>query len=162
MMRAVAHPSVTEPTVKELLKARKVIRRTVRSNWGTNTEASRIEVVYDVRRIASPHENIGLRLTAWLPLATGGTPPYPSVSLLWHGERIRCVDWKWREDVIKDNLVTGIVRRWHEHQWTDTDHGRFVVSANHFVKNPDFWGLMRVCLKRWKIADSTRQMRLGE
>src|SRR5690348_8759557 len=115
MMRAVSHPNVTEATVKELLKTRKFIHHTVRSNREV-PGGSRVETAYDVRRIAAPNEDIRLRLTVWVASATGGTSAYPSVSLLWHGVRIRCVDWKWREDVIKDNLVIGIVRKWHEHQ----------------------------------------------
>ena len=157
------HPAVIESQVRICLKARKFIYREVRSNLEQYREAPIVEVIYDIRRKDLPDVDQRMRLSARLARALPGGPrPVPGVALRWHGERIRGIDWKLREDVVKDGFVVGLVRGWHEHRWTDTDADRYVINVNRFVKNPDFMGLLRQCLGRWHIEYSVQQLQLKE
>ena len=160
----VAQRRITEAEVKLLLKTGKLIFREVYNNYAQANEASEIKVVYDIRRKDNPTLNLHLQFSARLerPTISVGPRPTPGIALRWHNSRIRGISWRLQHDVIQNGVVTGKVRGWYEHQWTDTDEDRFIVDINRNVKRADFWALVRFCLKRWNIEDSNKQYGLGE
>lgn len=164
MMRAVSHAALTDYSVRQLLRAKKFIYKELANNWDRRASVPRIELIYDIRRVSSPNQDLRLKFSARLSQSAGAVlpRPLPGVALLWHGERVRGIDSKLRHDVIKNDAQIGIVRGWHEHQWTEMDGDRFVINANRTIKQPDFWTLVRICLKRWNIEYSDAQLRLGE
>jgi len=79
--------------------------------------------------------------------------PRPSASLLWHGQRIRGIDHKIVHSEIKNGIIVGKIRGWHEHQWITSDGDSFVVDVNNALRNvqEDFKSILRFCMKRWRI-----------
>lgn len=156
-------PPFTEADVDFLLKTRKVIQGVTRDTTD-DPDADLLEISYRIVRIHNPHDDIKLRLQARRPKPVLQTPhrARPSAALLWHGERIRGIDHSIRHDRIKDGLVVGIVRGWHEHQWTLVDRDRPVVSVSRQMKKiqEDFRSVLHFCMRRWKIElieDEDRQ-----
>lgn len=82
--------------------------------------------------------------------------------MLWHGERIRGIDHKIVHPRIKNGLVVGEVRGWHEHRWTLADRDGPVMNVNEKMKDiqGDFRSILRFCMTRWHIEmqeDEDRQ-----
>lgn len=153
----------TEADVAYLLKARKVIQGITRDTTD-DPDADLMEISYRIVRLGNPVEDIKLRLQARRPkpvLATSHRPR-PSAALLWHGERIRGVDYSIVHERIKDGVKVGKVRGWHEHIWTVADGDRQVVSIARQMKKiqEDFRSILQFCMARWRIElikDEDRQ-----
>lgn len=154
----------TEADVNYLLKTRKVVQNIVKDTT-SDENASLLEIVYRlVRAVDDPSDDIKLRLHARRPKSVLATlpKPKPSASLLWHGERVRGIDYKIVHSRIKHGLVVGEVRGWHEHRWTLEDGDKPVISVNEKMKNiqEDFRAILRFCMTRWRIEvqkDEDRQ-----
>ena len=157
-------PKFKQADVDYLVKARKFIYRTIEDNsdWARKhplTEApNELRIRYEIRRKDNPHEDIRLQFYARKemesPLAKWGT------SLLWHGERIRGIDHKLREDRIYGGLIVGFIRHWHEHIWTDEDRDRNIIDVNSVIKNEDKRSIIELCMDRWNIEGYGVQYRL--
>lgn len=149
-----SHAPFTEAEVNYLLKARKVIRGVIRDTTD-KPDAPLLEIIYRVARVDRPNDDIKLRLSARRPKPVMATMPRPrpSAALLWHDERIRGIDRKIVHSVIKNGIIVGRVRGWHEHQWTAVDGDSAVVNVNRAMRNvqEDFKSLLRFCMKRWRI-----------
>lgn len=161
-----SHAPFTEADVNYLLKARKFIHGLIRDNTASE-DAPILEVVYRVRRVDRPNDDIKLRLSARRPKPVMATMPRPrpSASLLWHSERVRGIDRKISHPEIKNGIVVGKIRGWHEHQWTMGDGDRFVIDINNAMRNvqEDFKAVLRFCMERWRIEvdEDDRQQILG-
>jgi hypothetical protein len=88
--------------------------------------------------------------------------PKPSAALVWHGERIPGIDRKIVHAKIRNGLVVGEIRGWHEHRWDAINHDSLVFDVNTAMKNiqEDFRSLLRFCMQRWRIEvkeDEDRQ-----
>ena len=156
-------PPFTEANVEYLLKARKVIQGITRHTTD-DPDADLLEISYRIVRIGNPGDDIKLRLQARRPKPVLATlpKPKPSAALLWHGERIRGIDHKIVHPRIKDGLVVGKVRGWHEHIWTLADRDSRVVGIDKQMKKiqEDFRSVLRFCMRRWRIElikDEDRQ-----
>jgi hypothetical protein len=144
----------TEADVAYLLKAKKLVQ-TVLKDTTDDQSASLLEVIYRVVRADNPSDDIKLRLSARRP-----KPPLetlhrlrPSVALQWRGHRIRGIDRKIVHPVIKNGLIIGKVRGWHEHVWTSTDEDNSVIDVNGVMKKvqEDFRSILQFCMVRWRI-----------
>lgn len=144
----------TEANVRYLLKARKIVQGVVKDTT-SDENAPLLEIVYRIVRINNPVDDIKLRLHARRPkpVLVSLPRPRPSASLQWHGERIRGIDHKIVHDVIRNGLVVGKVRGWHEHRWTVVDGDRRVINVNEEIKKiqEDFRSILRFCMERWRI-----------
>ncbi|HXQ38707.1 MAG TPA: hypothetical protein VN843_32195 [Anaerolineales bacterium] len=156
-------PPFTEADVRYLLRTRKVVQGVIKDTT-TNPAAPLLEIIYRIIRAGNRVDDIKLRLHARRPKPVLDTliRPRPSASLLWHGERIRGIDHKIVHDVIKNGLIVGEVRGWHEHRWTLMDRDRPVISVNDEMKKiqEDFRSILRFCMARWRIEveeDEDRQ-----
>lgn len=156
-------PPFTEADVNYLLKARKIIQGVTRDTTD-DPNADLLEISYRIVRVGSPLDDIKLRLQARRPKPVRVTlpKPKPSSALLWHGERIRGIDHKIVHPRIKDGLLVGKVRGWHEHVWTFADRDAQVVSVEKQMKKiqEDFRSVLRFCMARWRIElieDEDRQ-----
>lgn len=106
--------------------------------------------------------NSGLQARRPKPVLATLPKPKPSTALLWHGERRRGIDHKIVHPRIRDGLVIGKVRGWHEHYWTVIDRDKRVIGINRQMKNvqEDFRSVLRFCMARWRIElteDEDRQ-----
>ncbi len=70
-----------------------------------------------------------------------------SCSLLWHGCRIRGLDYEIRHD----NPDGTVVRGWHEHIWNDEDADARVIPARPRVGGADLRGVFQWGLDKWNI-----------
>jgi hypothetical protein len=161
-----SHAPFTEADVNYLLKARKFIQSVVRDTTD-NPDSPLLEIIYRVRRLDRPNDEIKLRLSARRPkpvMATAVRYIRPSAALTWHDERIRGIDRKIVHVITKNGLSVGKVRGWHEHQWTEADGDSNVVDANKVMRNvqEDFKSILRFCMNRWRIEvrDDDRQLLL--
>jgi hypothetical protein len=149
-----SHAPFTEADVNYLLKARKFIHSVVRDTTD-NPDAPILEIIYRVRRLDRPDDDITLRLSARRakPVLATMPRPRPSAALLWHGQRIRGIDYKIAHSVIKHRVIVGKIRGWHEHRWTTEDGGSPAFDVNKAMQNEqeDFKSILRFCMKRWRI-----------
>jgi hypothetical protein len=161
-----SHAPFTEAEVNYLLKARKFIHGLIKDTTD-NPDAPILEVVYRIRRLDRPDDDLKLRLSARRPKPVLATMPRPrpSAALLWHGERIRGIDRKIVHSAIKNGVTGRKVRGWHEHRWTTADGDKQVVDVNSAMRNvqEDFKSILRFCMKRWhiEVRDEDRQLVLG-
>jgi hypothetical protein len=144
----------TEADVRYLLRAKKFIHSVIKDTMESQ-EAALLEIIYRIARVDNPSDEIKLRLSARRPKPPAETLPRlrPSVALQWHGKRIRGIDRKVVHPVIKNGLIVGRVRGWHEHRWTSTDEDNSVIDVNEVMKNvqEDFRSILRFCMERWRI-----------
>lgn len=143
------HP-LTRYAVEELVQVRKVAGRT-RSLGVVGELPMRI----DLRRVDSPTIDIGLLFetrTPRQPLPGVPSVKRPSASLMWHGHRVRGIDWTIKHEVIRYGVPTGeIIRGWHEHYWTEEDEGKSIREPNPSPKNEDMTALIVWCCANWNI-----------
>lgn len=144
----------TEADVAYLLRAKKFVQ-TVLKDTVDDQNAPLLEVIYRIVRTDNPVDDIKLRLAARRPKQRVETfqRPRPSAALQWHGYRIRGIDRKIVHSVIKNGLIVGEVRGWHEHRWTSTDEDNFVIDVNEAMRkvHEDFRSILRFCMKRWNV-----------
>jgi hypothetical protein len=153
----------TEADVSYLLRTRKIVQGVIKDTT-SDEDASLFEVIYRVARVGDPGDDIRLRLHARRPKPVLASLPRikPSASLLWHGERIRGIDYKIVHSRIRNGLVVGEIRGWHEHRWTEADRDKPVRDINETMKKvqEDFRSIIRFCMTRWRIQlkdDEKRQ-----
>src|SRR6266480_4713836 len=144
----------TEADVSYLLRAKKFVQ-SVMKDTTDDQAAPLLEIIYRIAQVDNPTDEIKLRLSARRPKPPLETlhRPRPSVALQWHGYRIRGIDRKIVHPVIKNGLIVGKVRGWHEHEWSSTDEDNSVIDVNEAMKNvqEDFRSILRFCMKRWRI-----------
>jgi hypothetical protein len=66
-----------------------------------------VPLLFDIRKVDSPFIDLELALGSWLiPTPPSGLPSVrrPSVSLLWHGQRIRGINWTIKHEVLRDGI----------------------------------------------------------
>jgi len=108
-----------------LISARKIIHRVVEDNTSGNYRASasphsppELRITYEIRRKDNPGQTIKLQFHARKEQgARWGT------SLKWKNVRVRGLDYKLREDVIRGGLIVARLSHWHEHVWTGGKRG---------------------------------------
>lgn len=118
----------TQYQVDELVAASKiavkVLENTLKPDNKGGKNPSEKTVKFAIRKKDSPTVDLVLVLSGRIKIKklTGVASIHkPGVALIWHGKRIRGVDWRIKHDVIEDGIVTGFIRGWHEHIWTDKD-----------------------------------------
>lgn len=151
--------------VDYLVAAKKFISRTVEDNSGWKRKRpsdppTEIRITYDIRRKDNPGEDIGLRFHARKELG----PPFAhwGASLKWQTVRIRGLNYKLREDIIRDGLIIGKIRHWHEHIWNEQDGDKNIIDANDLVKNEDMRSIIELCMRHWNIEGFGEQLRLEQ
>src|SRR3954471_13922144 len=120
--------------------AGKILQNTLRGDKQGRSTPSVKEIRFAVRKKDSPNVDLVLILSGRIKVKklTGVASIHkPGVALLWHGKRIRGVDWKIRHEVIQSGVVTGFVKGWHEHICTDQDEDGFIVPVDPKMKNED-------------------------
>jgi hypothetical protein len=148
-------PAFTQADVEYLVAARKFICRTVEDNTTVYPLPYEMRLTFDIRKRDYPQQDIGLRFRAL-------REPHSVISkwgiaLLWHGKRIRGIDYKLREDIIDGGLIIGHLRHWHEHFWTDKNQDKNIIDVNSLVKNEDMRALVELCMARWNIEGYSEQ-----
>jgi hypothetical protein len=144
----------TEYDVQKLVRAGKFIHKVMQDNTQPGSDPlTEKRILYDVRKKDSPKHDIKLRLFARLSasLPGVGVKSTAGISLQWKGRNIRKVDYKLRHDVVQNGIVTGFIRGWHEHIWTDEDEDRYIVEADPPVKQSDLRAVLRWCFMKWNI-----------
>src|SRR3954471_24022007 len=116
-------PNLTQSDVNYLLAARKFVFRTIRDNtkWEQKKEPKPDELVlvFEIRRCDNPTKDVRLRFIARKELDKPNRRW--GVSLQYMGVRVRGIDHKLREDNIKNGLIAGFIRHWHEHVLNEID-----------------------------------------
>lgn len=123
----------TEYQVNQLMAASKVAGKVLHNTMKTDDAATMKEIRFAIRRKDRPSIDLALVLYGRIKikkLPGVASIHKPGVALLWHGKRIRGVDWKIRHDVIENGMITGFVRGWHEHIWRDGDQDGFIVPVS--------------------------------
>ena len=153
--------SFTQYQADDLVQARKLAGRT--SPVGNFPEKF-LPVYIELHRTDAPSASIGLFLEMRKPrkLLPGVAPTQrPAASLMWHGERIRGIDWNIKHEVTRDGVPTGdVIRGWHEHYWTDADGCKSIREPKPIPKNEDIVALIVWCCKQWNIEGIQEPMRL--
>jgi len=80
----------------------------------------------------------------------------PSVTLNWHGHRIRGIDRETRHDNPDGSYILG----WHEHLWSP-QYGDSLVRSAPEPKHKDMLGILEEGLQRWNIKVLKQQLELG-
>jgi hypothetical protein len=156
-----AHDTVTRYNVDALVAARKVAsspKLNTMSASGALLNERCLKV--DIRRIDSPSVGISLEFYGRVmirELAGVRTTQRPSAALIWHGKRIRGLDHSLKHDVVENGLITGSIKGWHEHFWTDSDEDRRIRDANDSLQKQDLQSVISWCCKHWKIEGMTEQ-----
>jgi len=153
----------TEAEVQHLIAAKKYIHKVMEDNR-RQPNINEIRLTYEIRRRNNEAERLRRRFFARLEKQANAAvvKPFPGVSLLWYNHRIRAICWRLRHDAYRDGQFIGYVRGWHEKQWTDADHDRFIIDANSIVGDKTgFASLIGLCLRRWNI-EAPEQYELGE
>jgi hypothetical protein len=136
----------TEDEVDYLVAAQKyiVVIPPIRQDFGGwSIIAAEVRRRDDINPVAG-----GLEIRARTKNSFPGTPRgLPSCSLIWHGCRIRGIDYEVRHD----NPDGKSIRGWHEHIWTDENEDAVVVNARPAVVRPDLRGVFTWGLRKWKI-----------
>src|SRR6266481_5994327 len=134
----------TQADVDYLIAARKFICRDVEDNSAARPVPYEVRITFDIRRRDNPQPDIGLRFRA-LREPYSVIPKW-GIALIWHGKRIRGIDYKLREDIMHGGLIVGHLHHWHEHSWTDTDEDKNIIDVNHAEKNEDMRALIELCM----------------
>jgi len=159
-----AKPALTRYAVDSLVDARKyasrVKKNTVDSKDPKNGE---LLILFDIRRVGMPTVDLALEfrgrvMKAALPGVASNL--YPSASLIWHGQRIRCLDHKIVHDVIENGIVCGRIKGWHEHFWTEADGDEAIRIPDPPVKNYDLHAIIAWCSSKWNIEGIEERQRL--
>jgi hypothetical protein len=150
-----AKPPITRYTVDALVNARKYAVRVKKNTLESkDPKHGELLMLFEIRRVDSPAVDLVLEfrgrvMKAALPGVASTL--YPSASLIWYGQRIRCLDHKIVHDVKEDGIVCGRIKGWHEHFWTDADGDDAVRPADPPVKNCDLHAIIAWCSKKWNI-----------
>jgi hypothetical protein len=154
---------ITQYAVDELVDARKIAWKT-RSVASGGSADKFVPLLVELCRADARNIEIGLLFEGRTPRK--GLPGVPSVvrpsaSLLWHGERIRGIDWTIKHEITKDGVPTGdAIRGWHEHYWTTADGCSSIRVPSPVPQNEDLSALITWCCKQWNIEGIQESMRL--
>ena len=139
----------------QLVEARKIATKTFRNSLFTSDlRISTRELAVALRRKDSPTIDLVLAFGATVKTAElSGIKSglRPSASLLWHGKRIRGLDYTIKHDVVESGISVGVIRGWHEHYWTDSDQDNSIREPNPPIKNMDISAILEWSLKQWNI-----------
>jgi hypothetical protein len=118
-------PEITRYAVDELVSARKFAFRTKQNTLNErDPKHGEVLLLIEIRRRDAPAIDLVLEFKGRVKKSTlsgVAATQYPSASLIWHGKRIRCIDYKIVHEVIENSVISGRIRGWHEHYWTDAD-----------------------------------------
>lgn len=135
-------------------------RNTLFSN---DLEVSHRELSVPLRRKDSPAIDLVLEFNGRVKTKalTGVAPTRrPSAALIWHGKRIRGLDYTIIHEVLQDGVVVGSIKGWHEHYWTDSDEDNSIREPNPPVKNFDLQAIIEWCSVNWNIEGIQLQSEL--
>jgi hypothetical protein len=155
---------ITQYNVDALIQARKVAMK-ARVNTLHSPDPSLNErcLRVDIRRKDSTSVDLSLEFYPRImirELAGVRTVQRPSASLMWQGKRIRGIDHSLKHDIVKDGVIVGCIRGWHEHYWTDADEDRTIRTPNPTLQNYDLQAVMSWCCKNWNIENFGTQQEL--
>jgi hypothetical protein len=155
---------ITQYNVDALIQARKVAMK-ARVNTLHSPDPSLNErcLRVDIRRKDSTSVDLSLEFYPRImirELAGVRTVQRPSASLMWQGKRIRGIDHSLKHDIVKDGVIVGSIRGWHEHYWTDADEDRTIRTPNPTLQNYDLQAVMSWCCKNWNIENFGTQQEL--
>lgn len=158
-------PKFTEYDVNQLVAARKFAARVLENTLAPERGKTQSEktIKFAIRRLDTPKVDLVLVLSGRIKIKklTGVASIHkPGVALFWHGKRIRGIDWKIRHEIIEDGVITGFIKGWHEHIWTDKDEDRFIIPVNPKMKNEDLQAVLQWCVKKWNIEQIEEQFQL--
>jgi hypothetical protein len=156
--------SVTNYNVEELVKTRKVAMN-VKFNTLHSTDPTLTErcMRVDVRRVDSTSVDLALDFYPRImtrELAGVRTVQRPSASLMWHGKRIRGLDYATKHDVVTNGVIIGSIKGWHEHYWTDLDEDNTIREPRPALQNTDLNSIIAWCAKNWNIENLGMQQGL--
>jgi hypothetical protein len=149
--------AITRYSVDRLVEARKVAMRAKRNTlYSADPKLFEHELRVPLRRVDCP--TVDLVLEFYGRVKTKGLPGVasnqkPSASMIWHGKRIRGLDHALRHDVVQNGIVTGFIRGWHEHFWTDADEDSSIREPSPPIKNFDLQSVVKWCSTNWNIED---------
>ena len=147
--------SITRYAVDELVQARKFAGRTKQNTLDAHDpKQGELCLKVDIRRVDSPSIDLTLEFYGRVMkrgLTGVASTQYPSASLLWHGKRIRGVDYKIKHEVVEGGIVVGVIKGWHEHYWTDLDEDEAIRELNPPLRNYDLKAVIAWCSEQWNI-----------
>lgn len=155
---------ITRYSVDTLIEARKLASHTRRNTlYSGDPKQNEACLRIDVRRVDSPGIDLTLEFYGRImrkTLAGVSVVQRPSASLIWHGKRIRGLDHSLKHDVVENGIVTGFIRGWHEHYWTDSDEDNAIREPNPPMKNSDMQAVIGWCSRQWNIEGIGETMEL--
>jgi hypothetical protein len=154
----------TEYQVDQLVAATKVAGKVLGNTMKGESTSSTKEITIAVRRKDSPTIDLVLILNGRIKvkkLPGVASIHKPGVALMWHGRRIRGVDWKIRHEIIENGIATGFIKGWHEHIWTEQDEDRFIIPINPKMQNENLQAVLQWCVTKWNIEGINEQLALG-
>jgi hypothetical protein len=146
---------ITRYNVDSLIQARKVaMNAKLNTLYSSDPNLHEKCLKVDIRRVDSTAIDLSLEFYPRIKLKSlpGVTSPQrPSASLMWRAKRVRGLDYALRKDVLKNGIIEGSIRGWHEHYWTDEDEDQSVRTPNPSLKNFDMQSVIAWCCKSWNI-----------
>jgi hypothetical protein len=155
---------ITRYSADCLIQARKVAMRTklnTLSSNDVNLDEKCIKI--DIRRADSTGIDLSLEFYSRIKTKglTGVTASnWPSASLMWRARRIRGLDYSLTHPIVKNGVIEGQIKGWHEHYWTDEDGDNSIREPSPQLKNWDMQSIISWCCKTWKIEGVDLQMGL--
>lgn len=150
----------TQYEADALVAAAKVAGKVMSNTMKGDNRAATKEITIAVRRKDSPSIDLVLVLNGRIKvkkLPGVASIHKPGVALMWHGKRIRGVDWKIRHEVTQNGIVTGFIKGWHEHIWTDSEDDKFIIPVSPKMQNEDFRAVLEWSVKKWNIEGIKEQ-----
>lgn len=155
---------VTRYNAEALVEARKVASAPKVNTLGqTNSLLTERCLRADLRRVSAPAVGISLELYSRVMirgLPGVRTEQLPSASLMWHGKRIRGLDYSIKHDVVENGLIVDSIKGWHEHYWTDQDEDKRIRVPSPPLQNFDIQAIVAWVCRYWKIEGLTEQLGL--
>jgi hypothetical protein len=148
---------ITRYNIEALVRARKVAMKTkLNTLYQFDPKGLLHErcLKVDLRRVDSPVADLGLEFYPRVKLKRlpgVASTNHPSAALMWKGKRIRGLDYKIRHDIVRNGLIEGYIKGWHEHYWTDTDEDANIRDPNPPVKNGDLQSIISWACNVWNI-----------
>jgi len=146
---------ITRYSVDSLVEARKVALRTKQNTlYSGDPKQNEASLRIDIRKIDSPGIDLTLEFYGRImrkSLAGVTVVQRPSAALIWHGKRIRGLDHNLKHETVENGIVTGFIRGWHEHYWTDSDEDNAIREPNPQLKNCDMQAVIGWCSTQWNI-----------
>jgi hypothetical protein len=152
---------VTQYNVDNLVQARKIaMKAKLNTLYSSDPTLNERCLKVDIRRVDSTAVDLSLEFYPRVmvrELAGVRTIQRPSASLMWKGKRIRGLDHALKHEVVKDGVIQGYIKGWHEHYWTDTDEDSTIREPSPSLRNIDLQSVIAWCCKNWNIENVDTQ-----